>query len=269
MFLVMTTRQVDLSLEEFYVFMFLLLSVKVILYKLDNPGEVVFRIGEYRFASLPFQAVAGIFVALGATSLLILTGTYRPIENPVGEFVTQALFVAFVETYMMVVLVTTVWARIPVRLRHDRTAGRPALFEWREIPAGLILWPLVFGFLHPAVRLEWLAGNFTLESLLGFSWGVVWALLFYALFRLRDGKGRYALFFGAVTAWVAHIVANLVILTYRTKVGAFEFFPVEVGAVASDLIPYLLLYALIIFTALSAYHLDRLLHVHLHRRVPP
>jgi hypothetical protein len=233
MFLVMTTRQVDLSLEEFYVFMFLLLMVKVILYRLDNPKEAVFRIGEYRFSALPYQALMGIVVGLAATSLLFFLGTYRPLADPVGEFVTQALFVAFVETLLMVVLVQTVHLRVPVRLRAEakRTEKRPNRFEWTEAPIGIVAWPLAFGFLHPAVREAWLAGDFSLMSFGAFAYGVFWAILFFAFFWLRDHSGKASVFFGAVTVWVMHIVANLVIMTYKTEVAGFEFFPVEVGAV--------------------------------------
>jgi hypothetical protein len=226
MFLVVTTRDVDLSLELFYSLMFFFLIIKVLLYRLDNPKDVVFRTGEYRFWGAPYQIVAGVFIGLATTGLLFVVGTYHPIADPLGEFITQAVFVAFVETLLMVVLVQTFWLTLPVRVR-GRWHGLPMRFEWREVPAGIVLWPLVFGFLHPPVRLAWLAGDFTLESIAAFLYGAGWAILFYAIYRLRDHGGPVGMFFGAVTVWTAHVVANLVILSFPAKVGPFEIFPME------------------------------------------
>lgn len=250
MFLVMTTRNVELTLEQFYSFMFFFLIIKVLLYRLDNPKEPVFRTEEYKLWTSVPQIVAGALLGLGVTAGLFFVGTYRPLADPIGEFVTQAVFVAFVETLLMVVLVQTVWLRVPVevRVREGRLLAR-----WLELPIGLILWPVVFGFLHPPVRLAWLAGEFTLESILAFLYGAGWGILFYAIFRLRDYAGRAAVFFGAVTVWAMHVAANLVILTYPAKAGPFEFFPVEVAMSAPEV--GILLMAAVLSATLGTYHL--------------
>jgi len=254
MFVLMTTRNTGLSLEEYYSFMFFFVIIKALIFWMTNPGQPVLDVEQYRLGAFPYQAVTGIVIGLSATSLLFFIGTYTPIADPVGEFLTQSVFVAFVETLLMVVLVRTFFMNLPVafHLGRDKRKGR-VWFDWVEVPLGIVLWPILFAMLHAAVREPWLSGQFTLESLVAFAWGAGWAVLFYMLWYLREAGGWYSLAFGAVTVWVAHVTANLVILTYPARAGPFEFFPMAMEASPMGL-PDWVLWATFMGLSISAYY---------------
>lgn len=218
MFMVAASRKLvappgEIPLEIFYILMYLLLIAKAFTWWMDNPHYRVLSSEDYEFRNLQYQLAAGIAVGLAVTALILLFGRFQLPADPVGELTTQGLYVGFVETVFMIVVVQTTFLHIPTRR------------GWRLVNAGKWLWPPLFAFMHPPVRLEWIAGHFTLASFAAFGYGMFFALLFYLLWAGREGGGRLAPAFGAVTSWTAHVVINMVIVLFPLVIAGFEFYP--------------------------------------------
>lgn len=192
MFLFAANR-LQLLPEMFYILLFLLTVIQQYFFERDNPGRKAMDTSQFKAGQLPQQVVAGALVGVGIGSFLMAFGRMSP--PPFDAWITQTFFVGFVETYLMVVFLEVTWV------------GR-----WR---AGPWLWPFFFAFLHPGVRLVWMAGEFTLASLVAFIYAASFGVLFYALYEARNKLAeRPSRWFGAVTSWTAHVTINMIVITF-------------------------------------------------------
>lgn len=215
MFFVTTTR-LQLPVELFYLFLAFILLFQAVFFHLDT-GELVIDTRNWSIEELPPQLVAGVAIGTAIGGPLVFLGTARPPEDFLGELVTQTIFVTFVETIFMVVLVRTI--------------------RFRGFPLGLLVQPPLFGFMHAAVRVPWLTGQFTLESLAFFGYATLFGFFFEGLYVARDYLSPKSTFlgwplpkfFGAVTVQLVHLVLNLILVLVRVQAGTFELFPLLVS----------------------------------------
>ena len=215
----------SVSIPVFYAIAFLLVMLQILLYERANPGVRVFRIQDYALSEFPWQAGFGILVALGLGSAVILFSPFAPPADAFHAYVFQVM-VGLVETVFLISIVETVWLTVPVR-------GR-----WVQVRFGRYAWPFVFGISHPVVREAWMSGSFTVESLLGFAYAALFGWIFYALYAGRQLYGPpWNRLLGAVTSWVAHTGLNIILLTWPTRAGSFEVFPLDFLAARRMLFP--------------------------------
>jgi len=225
MFVVMASRS-GVSLEEFYAWLLVFSSLQAFYFWLPNLRDPTLKfpldVEAYSFSEAPRQILAGLAAGLLLTAPLLVVGRLRAPD--LAELTTQGLFVSFVETVYLVVNANTLFVSLSVRIR-----GRRIRVE--NLNVGRYVWPFLFAFMHPAVRLDWLAGNFSLESFAAFLYAFVFGVLFYLLYAARaaEGIGRAAGWFGAVTSWFAHFTINMVIVAFPYSIAGFDFFPLALG----------------------------------------
>jgi hypothetical protein len=207
MFFAMASRLL-LPLEEFYILLFCLLMIQVIMYRLDNPREKLLSARDYALKDFPPQFILGGLTALAVTSPLIIFGTPHSegAAALVQDVVTQGVFVAFVETIYLVVVVETMWVG--------------------SFPLGMYVWPFVFGFMHPIVRENWMAGQFPLESITSFLYAAAFGFLFFILYYGGALWPKRRRLFGNMTTWSCHLVVNLVITVMAFMILGFQMRPV-------------------------------------------
>ena len=205
MFIVAAAR-LQMPLEMFYIVLVLLVGVNSLFYERDNPGELVIDTSHYSIVDIPPQASAGLLLAMPLVAPLVILGGRAIGANILSDFITQAIFVGFAETAYMIVHVRTTW--------------------WGEFNLGVWTWPLLFAFMHPIVRDNWIQGFFPIESFYGFFYTAMFGILFYFLWEGRElFKRPYDRYFGAVTTCVTHVVVNLFIILFPLTLLGLEFFP--------------------------------------------
>ncbi len=211
-----TTTRLELPLELFYLFLAFILFFQAIFFWVES-GELVIETRNWSIQELPPQLIAGIAIGTAIGAPLAFVGTPRAPEDFLGELVTQTIFVTFVETIFMVVLVRTI--------------------RFRGFPLGLLVQPLLFGFMHSIVRNSWLAGEFTGQSIAFFAYATLFGFFFEGLYVARDHLSprrkflRWPLpkYFGAVTVQLVHLILNLFLVVVRVRAGSFELFPLLSG----------------------------------------
>lgn len=196
MFLFAAARVV-MTLEMFYVLLFLLVIAQLYFFERDNPGRKIIDTKMYSAGQLPQQVVMGALVGVAIGAPLIAFG--RMADVHVDQWITQTFFVGFVETFLLVVFIETTYV------------GR--------FHAGPFLWPFFFASLHPAVRTVWMAGQFTWASLVAFAYAAAFGVLFYALYEARNRlRKRASRWFGAVTSWTCHVAVNMIVITFLLEI---------------------------------------------------
>jgi len=195
----------QMALEEFYLIFVLILIAQALIYWMDT-GEKVLSSREYRLGNLIYQAPAGVALGLLITSPFLVWGTPKLSPSLPADVVTQALFVAFVETVFLVVTVRT------LRIGHTKI--------------GWIVWPFLFGFSHAPVRNNWMVGQFPMESIFAFLYAALFGVLFWLLMAGNElAPEKYRILFGPVTSWAAHLTINMVILIFMLMVAGFSLLP--------------------------------------------
>jgi len=210
MFMITATR-IRIPLELFYTILVVLLAIQALFFERDNPGDRVIDTSQYSFTEAPRQVLAAVLVVLPFGSLFVVFSA-RPAtvfgEGFLDQLITQAVFVSFVETVYMIVIVRTLW--------HEN----------RNV--GILAWPVIFAFMHPVVRENWILLRFPLESFLGFAYAAVFGILFWILWEGRERlPRRYRGYFGAVTSWTAHLLINLIVIAFPLTVFVLELFPLR------------------------------------------
>jgi len=200
----LTVGEAGLSEMEFYLWLFVLLAVQIFFYKLDNPREVVLDTESYDLDNVLPQAVMGLLIGLGLSSFIMLFGTYRGLPSP-SYALFQVFFVANVETLWMICFVTMLGT------------GNAAVY----------LWPVIFGIAHPVVRLNWFAGQFPLESFVGFAYAALMGAFFYLLWMgHRYVSETWKPFFGSVTPWATHAILNLIVTVFLFSLWGLTLVPI-------------------------------------------
>jgi hypothetical protein len=221
MFVVTASRSKEISeqftaglfpLELFYLFLFFILGFQALFYEKDT-GILVIDTSQWSPDELAPQLAAGLVIGLGIGAPLALVGHPRVPENFFSEFVTQAVYIVFVETLFLIVVLRTI--------------------RFRGLEVGFVLQPGLFAFLHEAVRHPWLSGQFTTESIAFFAYAGIFGALFQALYLAREylpadkrilGVPARA-YFGAITVAVVHLIVNTVLLLVQVRAGQFEMVP--------------------------------------------
>ncbi len=211
MMFVVAAGRLQMPLEEFYLFLILILGLQAILYYIDT-GEKVIDTREYEVRNLLPQGLTGAAFALLIGAPLIIWGRLMmPAPGTFGgELTTQGLFVSFVETVFLVVTVRTL--------------------KIGNLNVGWIAWPFLFAFMHPVVRDNWMRGEYPMESFTGFLFAALFGVLFWLLMEgARLAPRRYRILFGPVTSWSCHFIINLIILLFSLTVLEFTLTPLMLG----------------------------------------
>ena len=211
MFMVTATR-LQLPQELFYIILIALLALQALFFERDNPGERVIDTQQYSFTEAPAQVFAAILITIPIVAPFVILGRRAIPADFLNEAFTQGIFVTFSETVYMIVTVRTLWYQ-------DRNVG-------------LVLWPPIFAFLHPAVRDNWIRGLFPMESFLAFVYAAAFGVFFWILWEGRTRRifaKRYRRYFGAVTTWTSHLMINLFVIAFPLSVWLLDLFPLVIG----------------------------------------
>ncbi len=208
MFMVAASR-LQLALELFYILLFALLAIQALFFWRDNPSERVIDTQQYSFTESPGQVFAALVITAPIVAPFVILGSRQLPPDLFNEFLTQGIFVSFVETVYMIVTVRTLW------------------YEDRNV--GIVAWPLIFAFMHPIVRENWILLRFPLESFLGFAYTGVFGIFFWILWEGRERfPKRYGRYFGSVTSWTSHLMFNMFVISFPLVLFALDLFPLQI-----------------------------------------
>lgn len=201
---VVAASRVQLPLEVFYILLLAMLGLQVYFFERDNPKERVVDTAQYTLGEAPRQVLAGALIGIVAGIPAIVWGTPRfDAASFPADVLTQAIFVAFVETIYLLVVVNTLYVG--------------------DVRIGIVIWPPLFGLLH--VREEVLHGTVGTETVLRFVYAAVFGALFWLLYEGREILPKpTSKFFGAVTSWTAHLTVNLIVIAFLLQLWGLELF---------------------------------------------